>query len=175
MRKLKLEELGRVSLKEYKKLKKKEIIVILDNLRSGLNVGSIFRTCDGFAISKIFLCGITPTPPHKEIFKTAIGSEHSVEWIYKEKIEESIKDLKNQDYKIYGIEQTDQSISLQSIRNLDAQKSAIIFGNEVDGISDVALNLIDQSIEIDQFGIKHSLNVSVCAGITLWHFSQESS
>ena len=172
MRKLKLDELGRPGLEEFKDLPKIPIVVVLDNLRSGMNVGSFFRTCDAFKINRIVLCGITARPPHKEILKTAIGATESVEWSYVKDIDEAISKLKSNDYKIVGIEQTNQSVSLLDYEVDQTQKYAIVFGNEVHGIDQSILKYLDVAIEIPQFGTKHSLNVSVCGGIVLWHFAK---
>ena len=169
MRKLKLEELNRISVEDFKKKKKTPICIVLDNVRSALNVGSIFRTSDAFAIEKIYLVGITARPPHKEINKTAIGATASVDWEYNDNIVEVIKDLKSNDYTILGIEQTDTSVFLNEYKSNES-KIALIFGNEVNGLSEEVLPLLDQSVEIPQIGTKHSLNVSVCAGICIWHF-----
>lgn len=167
MRKLKLEELNRTSVKLFKEQEKFPIVVILDNVRSALNVGAFFRTCDAFAIEKLILLGITAQPPHKEINKTAIGATASVNWEHHDKGQDLISDLKSNGYKVYGIEQTDQSELLQK-QDFSNQKLALIFGNEVDGISDEILELLDVSLEIPQFGTKHSLNVSVCGGMVIW-------
>jgi len=170
MRKLSLQELGRVDIETYKTLPKSPVVVILDNIRSAHNVGSFFRTCDAFLIQHIYLCGITAQPPHREITKTAIGATASVDWTYSEDITGVITDLKTQDFEIIGIEQTDSSIPLSEML-IDADKKyAIIFGNEVQGISESTLPIIDQAVEIPQYGTKHSLNVSVCGGIVLWDF-----
>jgi len=174
MRKLKLQELNRPSLSEYKDSEKLPIVVVLDNIRSGLNIGSFFRTCDAFSIEKIILTGITATPPHREITKTAIGATESVAWEYEEDVLACIRKLKEQSYTIYGIEQTNASIPLTEISQLHIEKPvALVFGNEVNGLSDAILPVIDTSVEIQQYGTKHSLNVSVCAGICLWHFSNQ--
>ena len=167
MRKLKLEELGRISLEEYQQKPKIPIIAVLDNIRSALNVGSIFRTADAFAIEKIVICGISATPPNREITKTAIGATESVDWEYTESIHDAISKLKSEGYTILGIEQTDQSMMLHEFKPLQS-KLAVIFGNEVDGLSDEIINDLDFCIEIPQYGTKHSLNVAVCAGIVLW-------
>lgn len=172
MKKLTLDELGRDSLASYKSKEKLPVIAVLDNIRSALNVGSVFRTADAFALEKILLCGITATPPNREITKTAIGATDSVDWVYDEDIISAIKNLKSQGYLIIGVEQTDQSISLNDF-DVSSEKIAVIFGNEVDGISDEALEMIDHCIEIPQFGTKHSLNVSVCAGIVLWEMMKK--
>jgi tRNA G18 (ribose-2'-O)-methylase SpoU len=171
MRKLKLDELERLTVDEFVSTEKTPIIVVLDNIRSALNVGSIFRTSDAFAIEKIIICGISATPPNREINKTAIGATESVAWEYFESICDAIKKLKDEDFKIIGVEQTDQSILLPEFKATN-EKMAVIFGNEVDGISDEILGMIDTCIEIPQFGTKHSLNVSVCAGIVLWELSK---
>ncbi len=168
MRKLKLEELERVSIEEFKKQKKTPLVVVLDNVRSALNVGSVFRTADSFAVEKIYLCGITATPPHKEISKSAIGATDSVNWEHVKDIANAINSLKSDGYKVFGIEQTSQTTLLQDVKIDSNQKVAIVMGNEVMGISDAILPLLDEVIEIPQFGTKHSLNVSVCAGIVIW-------
>lgn len=171
MRKLKLHELERMTVDEFVSTEKTPITVVLDNIRSALNVGSIFRTSDAFAIEKIIICGISATPPNREINKTAIGATESVAWEYFESISDAIKKLKDEDFRIIGVEQTDQSILLPEFKATN-EKMAVIFGNEVDGISDEILGMIDTCIEIPQFGTKHSLNVSVCAGIVLWELSK---
>jgi len=172
MKKLKLEELERLSVHEYKAQKKLDVIVVLDDIRSGMNVGSVFRTVDCFGFDKIMLCGISPQPPHKEIFKTAIGAQHSVDWQYHEDISKLLLELKQQGYYILGIEQTSHSVALHSLSFEDDHKIVVVMGNEVNGISDKVLPLLDQAVEIEQFGTKHSLNVSVCAGIVCWHLRQ---
>jgi 23S rRNA (guanosine2251-2'-O)-methyltransferase len=172
MKKLTLDELGRDSVDSYKSKEKLPIVAVLDSVRSALNVGSVFRTADAFAIEKIILCGITATPPNREITKTAIGATESVDWVYENNIVTALKELKSQGYFIIGVEQTDQSVLLDDFDQV-SEKIAVIFGNEVDGISDEALELIDLSLEIPQFGTKHSLNVSVCAGIVLWEMMKK--
>lgn len=171
LRKLRLEELGRVDVTQFESQDKIPVIVILDNIRSGMNVGSIFRTCDAFAIERIILCGISAQPPHKEILKTAIGATKSVQWSYEEEVVEAIKQVKRQDYQVVGIEQTTQSVSIEDFTVNATKKYAICLGNEVDGISDDALPHLDIAVEIPQYGTKHSLNVAVCGGIVLWHFA----
>jgi len=168
MRKLKLEELERATIEEFKKQPKAPLVVVLDNVRSALNVGSVFRTADAFAVEKIYLCGITATPPHKEISKTAIGATDSMDWEYVKDISDAINHLKSAGYKIFGIEQTSKTTLLQNVKIEPNQKIAIVMGNEVMGISDAILPLLDEVIEIPQFGTKHSLNVSVCTGIMIW-------
>lgn len=173
MRKLKLNELDRLSPEEYKLIDKIQVVLILDNIRSGMNVGSLFRTSDAYAIERIVLCGITAKPPHREILKTAIGATDSVDWTYVEQIEEALSELKRDQYKVLGIEQTTDSIMLSDYVIEKDQSYAIVLGNEVRGISDVALPQLDSAIEIQQYGTKHSLNVSVCGGIVLHHFSTQ--
>lgn len=172
MRKLKLEELGRQSVETFKNTDKIPIIAVLDNIRSALNVGSVFRTADAFAIEGIIICGISATPPNREITKTAIGATESVAWSYQKDIKEAVAGLKADEYTIIGIEQTTNSISLDEF-SPKRQKIAVIFGNEVDGISDSIMEDLDLALEIPQYGTKHSLNVSVCAGIVLWELSQK--
>ena len=168
MKKLKNSELSRLSIDEFKNSSKTPVIVILDNIRSAHNVGSIFRTCDAFLIDKIILCGITAIPPNKEIRKTALGSSESVDWRYYKNTEEVIMKLKKKDYQIIAVEQANKSIKLESFRPENEKKYAIIFGNEIKGISQKIIDNSDSVIEIPQFGTKHSLNVSVSAGIVIW-------
>ncbi len=172
VRKLKLEELNRIDLSEFKNIDKIPIVIVLDSIRSGLNVGSIFRTSDAYLIQKMCLCGITSTPPHKEILKTAIGANNSVDWEYYENSELAIEELKKQNYVIIGIEQTNNSIEIESFKVDTSSKYAIVLGNEVEGIHENLLPLIDTFIEIKQYGTKHSLNVSVCAGIIIHAFAK---
>jgi len=172
VQKLKLEELNRIDVDTFKEAKKVPIIMIVDNFRSGLNVGSIFRTSDAFLIEKIYLCGISSVPPHKEILKTAIGANHAVDWEYKKTTKDAIVNAKNSGYQIIGIEQTNASTSLKTYKIDNQKKYAIVMGNEVEGISTSCLDVIDDFIEIDQFGTKHSLNVSVCAGIVIYEFAK---
>lgn len=172
MRKLSIPELNRVNVADYKLQKKTNIIVVLDNIRSGLNVGSFFRTCDAFGLEKIILCGISPRPPHKEITKTAIGATQSVDWEYHEDITSPLSSLKEDGYKIISIEQTTSSVLLNEYNESD-KKIALVFGNEVLGVSEEALNMSDIAMEIPQFGTKHSLNVSVCGGVVLWKFKSQ--
>jgi tRNA G18 (ribose-2'-O)-methylase SpoU len=168
MKKLSLKELNRISVKGFKEQEKTPFVFVLDNVRSALNVGSVFRTSDAFAIEKIYLCGITAKPPHKEILKTAIGATSSVDWEYQASTVETIQQLKEDGFHIVGIEQTNESISLQDFKLDKAKKYAIVLGNEVKGVDDKVLQLVDNSIEVPQFGTKHSLNVSVCAGVIAW-------
>ncbi len=170
MRKLKLEELGRVDVEEFKKQDKLPLVVILDNVRSMHNIGSIFRTSDGFAVEKVILCGITAQPPHREIEKTALGATQSVEWTYYEKVSDAVRDLKDSGYMIIAIEQAENSVMLTDHSPEISGKYALIFGNEVEGVSDDAMSMADKCIEIPQFGTKHSFNIVVSAGIVLWDF-----
>ena len=172
MRKLKLQELGRMTESEFILSDKIPLTIVLDNIRSGHNVGSIFRTSDAYAVEKIILTGYTPRPPHKEIHKTAIGATNSVKWSYVEKAVQAITELKQDGYLILGIEQTSESIALEEYRlHPDQNKIALVLGNEVMGISDELLPLLDAAVELKQYGTKHSLNVSVCGGIVIHEFS----
>jgi tRNA G18 (ribose-2'-O)-methylase SpoU len=167
MRKLKITELNRLSQTEFKHAKKLPLVVVLDNVRSLHNVGSVFRTSDAFPVEAVYLCGITATPPHAEIHKTALGAEDSVAWKYFETTAAAVEELKRQNYRIAAVEQAENSISLEKL-TLDAGKYAVILGNEVKGIDQQVMNRCDFCIEIPQFGTKHSLNVSVAAGIVIW-------
>ncbi len=173
MKKLKLEQLQRISTTDFKKMEKVPIIVVLEDIRSALNVGSVFRTSDAFSIHTIILCGITAQPPNKEILKTALGSCDSVDWMYYENINEALMELKEANFKCIGIEQTDSSVMLHDFEFNIHEKYALILGNEVDGISNNTLHKCDAIVEIPQWGTKHSLNVSVCAGIILWEFAKK--
>ena len=168
MKKLKNSQLDRISIEEFKKSKKIAITILLENIRSAHNIGSIFRTADSFLINKIILCGISAQPPNKDIRKTALGSSESVEWRYEKNIDKAVEKLKNEGNKIISIEQTTNSISLENFKPQKNDKYAIIFGNEVNGIEQRTINLSDMVIEIPQFGTKHSLNISVAAGIIIW-------
>ena len=170
MRKLKNSELNRLTIEEFKKTDKIPIVVVLDNIRSLNNVGSVFRTSDAFRIEKIILCGFTATPPNKEIHKTALGAEDSVDWEFAEKTEEAVSKLKNKGYVVCSIEQVESSIMLPDFNIAKDKKYALVFGNEVKGVQQSVVNLSDYSIEIPQEGTKHSLNISVSAGIVLWDF-----
>jgi len=170
MRKLSLKELNRITPAEFKEKQKTQLVIILDNIRSALNVGSAFRTADAFALEKVVLCGITAQPPHREILKTAIGATQSMEWTYHKETKDAIADLKADGFQIIAIEQAEGSIPLQEFQAIKDGKYALIFGNEVTGVSDEAMELIDACIEIPQFGTKHSLNISVCAGVVVWDF-----
>lgn len=173
-RKLQNEELNRISVEEFKQIEKLPITVILDNVRSQNNVGSLFRTSDAFRIEKIALCGITATPPHREIHKTALGAEDVVKWMYAAETQDVVRQLKAEGYIVYAIEQAENSISLENFRMDMTKKYAIIFGNEVKGVQQEVIDLADGCIEIPQFGTKHSFNVSVTAGIVLWQIVRET-
>jgi 23S rRNA (guanosine2251-2'-O)-methyltransferase len=170
MRKLKNEELGRKTVEEFKQASKEPIIIVLDNVRSLNNIGSIFRTADAFLIEAIYLCGITAKPPHKDIQKTALGATESVEWRYFENTSSALNELKERGYKIIIIEQIDNSISLSDFIPEKGIKYAIVFGNEITGIDDQLLSYSDECIEIFQSGTKHSLNIAVSVGIVVWDF-----
>lgn len=170
MRKLKNNELGRIDVAEFKQIPKTPLIVILDDIRSLNNIGSIFRTADAFIIEKIILCGITASPPNKDIQKTALGSTESVDWEYQKDISWVIKNLKKEGVYIWSIEQTENSNKLNDLEIEKNRKHAIILGNEVKGVSQNAVDLSDNVIEIPQFGTKHSLNVSACSAILIWEF-----
>lgn len=168
--KLKLEELGRISIEEFKNAAKTPLVVVLDDVRSMHNVGAVFRTADAFLVEKIFLCGITPKPPHREIHKSALGATESVEWQFYENISEALLDLKTLRYEIIGIEQTTASRAVTDFKICKDKKYALVLGNEVEGLSQRAMKHCDAFLEIPQLGTKHSLNVSVCAGIIMWEF-----
>ncbi|MFO7842452.1 MAG: RNA methyltransferase [Bacteroidales bacterium] len=170
MRKLKNSELQRLNIEEFKEAQKTPIIVILDNIRSLNNIGSVFRTSDAFLIEKIILCGITAKPPHKDIHKTALGATESVDWEYFEETTEAIKRIKKSGYTMVSIEQTENAIELQNFTIEAKKKYAVIFGNEVKGVQQEVVDQSDYCIEIPQFGTKHSFNISVSAGIVLWEF-----
>ena len=172
-KKLKLAELNRIGVDEYKKIKKDSVVVLLDDVRSLHNVGSIFRTCDGMAIEKLYLCGITPTPPHREIRKTAIGATESVDWEHQINAVDVIKKYAHRGYKIISIEQTQKAISLEKFK-WNNEKILLIFGNEVNGVNQELIYLSDQSIEIPQWGTKHSFNISVATGIILWSIKMQN-
>ena len=173
MRKLRNSELGRLTAEEYKKTEKLPLVVILDNIRSCNNIGSVFRSSDALLVEKIFLCGITATPPNKEIHKTALDAEKTVSWEYVEKTEDVVMDLQNNGFKVYAIEQVENSIMLPDFKPERGEKTAVIFGNEVKGVQQKVVNICDGSIEIPQYGTKHSFNISVSAGIVLWHIFQK--
>ena len=169
-RKLSMEELHRISVQEFKEAEKLPLTVVLDNVRSQNNIGSVFRTGDAFRVERIYLCGICSTPPHRDIHKTALGAEDSVDWTYYEESIDCVRELKEQGYKVYAVEQVDDSVMLDSLSENIGDRIAVIFGNEVEGVQEELLPLCDGSIEIPQQGTKHSLNVSCAAAIVLWEF-----
>ena len=168
MRKLKNSELDRLSIDEFKQSKKTPLIIVLDNIRSLNNIGSVFRTSDAFLIEKIYLCGITAQPPHKDIHKTALGSTETVDWEYAENTMEVIETLQHQGVKIASIEQAENAIMLNNFLPVTDTTYAIVFGNEVKGVQQEVVNASDLIIEIPQYGTKHSLNISVSAGVVIW-------
>lgn len=170
IKKLSMDELGRISPDTYKELDKFPLVVVLDNIRSMMNIGSVFRTSDAFRLKGILLCGITACPPNKEIHKTALGATESVDWQYFEQTTDAIQELRQQGYEVYALEQTTQSQNLMTFSPRPEGKYALVFGNEVKGVQDEVLAVCDGSIEIPQFGTKHSFNVSVTAGIVIWDF-----
>lgn len=172
-RKLKLEELNRISAEEFKQTEKTPLIVVLDNVRSLHNVGAVFRTSDAYLVESVYLCGITSTPPHAEIHKTALGAENTVDWKYWEHTQDAVAELKAQGYTVYSIEQAVGSIMLPDLEMDKSKKYAVILGNEVKGVQQEVINASDACIELPQFGTKHSLNVSVTAGIVIWEFAMK--
>ena len=168
MRKLKNEELNRLRLDEVKAVTKHQLVIVLDNVRSLNNIGSIFRTADAFLIEGIYLCGITATPPNKEIHKTALGATESVYWKYFEHTLDAVKLLREKSFKIVAVEQTDKSIMLQDFMPQVGTKYALIFGHEINGVDQEIVNHCHMSLEIPQYGTKHSFNIAVSAGIVLW-------
>lgn len=173
MRKLLNEELDRLSVEDFRKVDKVPITVVLDNVRSLHNIGSVFRTADAFRLEGIYLCGITATPPHREIHKTALGATESVSWRYWKKTTEAIRDLKEKGYMVFSVEQAEGAVSLEQVRLSDGQKYALIFGHEIRGVEQQVVNMSDQCIEIPQYGTKHSLNVSVAAGVVIWELFRQ--
>lgn len=172
-KKLKLWELERVSEEAFKQQKKFPVTVVLNDIRSLNNIGSFFRTADAFNVEKIYLCGITANPPHRDIQKTALGATETVVWEYRQSISDLVKEMKNDGMTICSIEQTEKTTFLQDVPNLKEEKFALIFGNEVNGVDQDVIDVSDYILEIPQFGTKHSLNVSVCAGVVLWEFAKK--
>ncbi len=168
MRKLKLAELNRVDVPTFKKQEKSSMVLVLDNIRSGLNVGSAFRTADAFALEHVYLCGITAQPPHREILKTAIGATDSMDWTYAEETSQLVAQLKNEGYQVFAVEQAEDAIQLQNVEVAQEDKIALVFGNEVRGVSDAVMKVVNGAIEVPQYGVKHSLNISVCVGVVVW-------
>ena len=163
-----MDELDRKTIDEFKRSEKFPVIVVLEKIRSMHNVGSVFRTADAFLIEAIYICGYTAQPPRKEIDKTALGATETVDWKYFPSAKDAIEELRKNDYKVFAIEQVDKSISLEKFSEINTEKVALIFGNEVSGVEAETISLCDGCIEIPQFGMKHSLNISVAAGIVLW-------
>lgn len=174
MRKLENKELNRISIEEFKKTTKQPVILVLDNIRSMNNTGSVFRTADAFRIEELLLCGLTARPPHREIQRAALDATESVKWQYFDNTIQAIDYLRNRNYRIFALEQTNESVFLQNFEYLQDDKTALIFGNEISGVDEKILPLVDGCIEIPQFGIKHSFNVAVSAGIVLWHMLGKS-
>ncbi|MBQ8455939.1 MAG: RNA methyltransferase [Bacteroidaceae bacterium] len=174
MRKLKVTEMGRMSVAEYRESDKQPLVVVLDHVRSLYNVGSVFRTSDAFRVESVLLCGITARPPHPEIHKTALGAEESVDWHYYERTEDAVAWLKEEGYTVLAIEQCEGSTMLQDFRTEAGRKYAVVLGNEVKGVQQEVVDSCDGCLEIPQYGTKHSLNVSVAAGIVLWHMSRKT-
>lgn len=172
MRKLKITELNRMSVEEFHQSEKLPLIVVLDQVRSLHNVGSVFRTSDAFRLNAIYLCGITATPPQPEIHKTALGAEDAVEWKYYARTQEAVADLKSDGYEVLAVEQVEGSTMLQNLQLQSDKKYAIVLGNEVKGVQQEVVDMCDGCVEIPQFGTKHSLNVSVTAGILIWEFAR---
>ena len=175
MRKLLNSELDRKSIDDFKKSEKIPVVLVLDNVRSMNNIGSIFRTADAFLVESVYLCGITATPPHRDIQKTALGATDSVHWKYFQETRIAVTELRKDGYKIYSIEQVERSISLFDFIPLTNEKIAFVFGHEVKGVEQEIINISDQAIEIPQFGTKHSFNISVSAGIILWDYFNKIS
>lgn len=163
-----MDELNRKSVEEFRQSEKMPIVAVLENVRSAYNVGSVFRTADAFLLEAIYICGYTAHPPHKEIKKTALGAEETVHWKYFKKVEDAIAELKNDGYKVFAVEQAKDSIKLQETKDKTQGKIAVVFGNEVTGVEQSTIEQSDGCIEIQQLGMKHSLNISVAAGIVLW-------
>jgi len=168
MKKLSMAELGRPSMEEFRNAEKLPVVLLLDNVRSLHNVGSAFRTADAFACEKIYLTGITGQPPHREIHKTALGATESVPWEYASKADEIAASLKGSGYRIVVVEQTTESITLDALTMSPTEKICLVFGNEINGVSEAVIALADAAVEIPQSGTKHSLNISVCVGIVCW-------
>lgn len=171
LRKLKVTEMNRLSVKEFKEADKLPLAVVLDDVRSLHNIGAVFRTSDAFLVNRICLCGITATPPHPELHKTALGAEDTVDWDYFKTTQEAVEELQRQDYTVFAIEQCEGSTMLDELRLEKGKKYGIVMGNEVKGVKQEVVDMCDGCIEIPQYGTKHSLNVSVTAGIVLWEFA----
>ncbi len=172
MKKLSMEELNRITPEQFKEQEKIPLVVVLDSIRSMNNVGSVFRTCDAFKVEKLYLCGITACPPNRDISKTALGATESVIWEYAEDVVALTLRLKSEGYRVFVVEQVDESVMLQNVDFQQHEKVAVILGNEVFGVDDRLLPVCDGAIEIPQFGIKHSLNVTIAAGIVIWEIAK---
>jgi len=175
MRKLKNSELKRLDIQTFKEVEKIPVVVVLDNIRSLNNIGSVFRTADAFLIKKIYLCGITAQPPHKDIHKTALGATETVDWIHFDTTQDAVNQLKNENAVIVSIEQVEGAIPLHKFKPDYKQTYALVFGNEVKGVQQSVVDQSDYCIEIPQFGTKHSLNISISTGIVLWEFVKKTS
>lgn len=163
-----MDELGRKSVEEFKQAEKNPVVVVIDNVRSVYNVGSIFRTADAFLIEAIIICGYSPTPEHRQMAKTALGATDSVDWYLSESAEQAVVDLKAKGYSVFAVEQAEGSISLEKFNAKDYEKIAVVFGNEVEGVQQQVIEACDNCLEIPQLGMKHSLNVATAAGVILW-------
>lgn len=172
MHKLRTIEMARLSVDEFRKAEKTPVVVVLDNVRSLYNVGSVFRTCDAFRVEALYLCGITATPPHPEIHKTALGAEDSVEWKYFDTAKEAVESLQQNGWFVYSVEQVEHSTKLQRFAQTPLRPTAIVLGNEVKGVAQEVVDMSNGCLEIPQFGTKHSMNVSVTAGIVLWEVAK---
>jgi len=173
MRKLKITELHRLSLEQYKESDKMPLVVVLDDVRSMYNVGSVFRTSDAFRVEAIYLCGITSVPPHAEIHKTALGAEDSVEWTYFKNTVDAVSELKAKGYEVLAVEQVENSMKLQDFKAEHGKKYAVVMGNEVKGVKQEVVDICHNTLEIPQYGTKHSMNVSVTTGIIIWKFAEQ--
>lgn len=173
MRKITNQELGRPSVEEFATMAKMPVVVVLDNVRSAQNIGAFFRTGDAFAVEKVVLCGITATPPSREIHKSSLGAEFTVPWEYSKTTVEAVESLKQQGYAIVAIEQVEGAVMLDKLEVDSTKKYALVFGNEVMGVDQAVVDMCDGAIEIPQLGTKHSINVSVCGGVVLWKFFEK--
>ncbi len=172
-RKLLNSELGRLTVEEFSKSRKIPVTVVLDNVRSQFNIGSVFRSSDAFAVERVILCGISATPPSAEIHKSALGAELSMQWKHYDESKEAIAELKREGYTIVSVEQTENSVTLSEFTLKEGERYAFVFGNEVHGVQQEVVDMSDLSVEVPQFGTKHSLNVSVCVGVVLWEVASK--
>lgn len=168
-----MQALGRVDIAAFKQQAKTDLVLVLDNVRSGLNVGSAFRTADAFALAHIYLCGITVQPPHREVLKTAIGATDSVDWTYEADTVATVRQLQAGGYRVLAVEQAEGSTSLEQVLVIQGERVALVFGNEVEGVSEEVMRAVDGAVEVPQFGTKHSLNVSVCVGVVVWELFRQ--